>query len=89
MANGTFTEFRNEIAKKLNMPIYEALTPSSIIRYSLLSGTIGNLNQLISLVESMNPRISKATDISGISNQGVVLSRFPQNTLPRIELLEY
>jgi hypothetical protein len=89
MANGTFTEFRNEIAKKLNMPIYEALTPSSIIRYSLLSGTIGNLNQLISLVESMNPRISKATDINAISNQGVVLNRFPQNTLPRIELLKY
>lgn len=89
MADGTFTEFRNEIAKILNIPIYEALTPSSIIRYSLISGNIGNLNQLITLVESMNPRISKIVDISTISNQGVILTRFPQNTLPKIELLEY
>lgn len=89
MADGTFTEFRNEIAKKLNVPIYEALTPSSIIRYALLSGLVRNLNQLITLVESMNPRVSKAIDISTISNQGIILTRFPQNTLPKLELLDY
>ncbi|NHJ49862.1 MAG: hypothetical protein FK733_18865 [Asgard group archaeon] len=89
MADGTYTAFRNEIAKKLNIPIYEALTPSSIVRYSLLSGLLLNLNQLISLVESMNPRISKAIDIANISNQGALLTRFPQNSLPRIELLKF
>ncbi|MHA1211625.1 MAG: hypothetical protein ACTSSH_04100 [Candidatus Heimdallarchaeota archaeon] len=89
MTDNTFSDFRNEISKKLSIPIYEALTPSSIIRYSLMSGLIQNLNQLVTLVESMNPRITKAVDISSVTSQGILLSRFPQNALPKIELLEY
>lgn len=89
MTNGTFSEFRNEVAKKLSIPIYEALTPSSILRYTLMSGMISSLNQMVTLIESMNPRISKASDITSISTQGVSLSRFPQNALPRIQILEY
>ncbi len=89
MTDGTFSEFRNEISKKLSIPIYEALTPSSILRYSLMSGLVHNLNQLATLVESMNPRVSKVVDISSISSQGVMLSRYPQNSLPRIQYVEY
>lgn len=89
MTDGTFSEFRNEVAKKLSIPIYEALTPSSILRYTLMSGMISSLNQLVTLLESMNPRISKASDITSITSQGIALSRFPQNALPRIEILEY
>ncbi|MHA1586250.1 MAG: hypothetical protein ACTSUW_02835 [Candidatus Heimdallarchaeota archaeon] len=89
MTDGTFSEFRNEVAKKLSIPIYEALTPSSILRYTLMSGMISSLNQLVTLLESMNPRISKASDITSITSQGISLSRFPQNALPRIEILEY
>lgn len=89
MTDGTFSEFRNEVAKKLSIPIYEALTPSSILRYALMSGMIASLNQLVTLLESMNPRISKASDITSITTQGIALSRFPQNALPRIQILEY
>jgi len=89
LSEGNFSNFRNEISKKLAIPIYEALTPSSMLRYSLLSGIITNLNQLATLVESMNPRISKTTDITSITSQGVLLTRFPQNTLPRIQFIEY
>lgn len=89
LSEGNFSNFRNEISKKLSIPIYEALTPSSMLRYSLMSGQIGNLNQLVTLVESMNPRISKTTDITSISTQGVLLTRFPQNALPRINYLQY
>ncbi len=89
MTDGTFSEFRNEVAKKLSIPIYEALTPSSILRYTLMSGQITSLNQLVTLLESMNPRISKASDITSITSQGIALSRFPQNALPRIQILEY
>jgi len=89
MTDGTFSEFRNEVAKKLSIPIYEALTPSSILRYTLMSGMIASLNQLVTLLESMNPRISKASDITSITSQGIALSRFPQNALPRIQILEY
>ncbi|MBD3190911.1 MAG: hypothetical protein GF308_09720 [Candidatus Heimdallarchaeota archaeon] len=91
---GTFSEnrfgaFRNEISKNLSIPIYEALTPSSILKYCMLNGLITSFNQLVTIVEKMNPRISKAIDISSISSRGVILSRFPQNTLPRIELPEF
>ncbi|MBN1329614.1 MAG: hypothetical protein JXA54_09090 [Candidatus Heimdallarchaeota archaeon] len=89
MTDNTFGEFRNEIAKQLSVPIYEALTPSSVVRYSLMSGLIKNINQLVTLVESMNPRITKTVDISSISSQGVLLTRFPSNALPRIEYFEY
>ncbi|NHJ32549.1 MAG: hypothetical protein FK732_06785 [Asgard group archaeon] len=89
MTDGTFSEFRNEVSKKLSIPIYEALTPSSILKYSLMSGMISSLNQLVTLVESMNPRISKASDITSITSQGISLSQFPQNALPRIQMLEY
>ncbi|HUT82063.1 MAG TPA: hypothetical protein VMZ29_12755 [Candidatus Bathyarchaeia archaeon] len=89
MTDNTFGEFRNEIAKKLAVPIYEALTPSSVVRYSLMSGLTKNINQLVTLVESMNPRITKTVDISSISDQGVLLTRFPSNALPRIEYFEY
>ncbi|MBK5112332.1 MAG: hypothetical protein KGD59_10305 [Candidatus Heimdallarchaeota archaeon] len=89
MTDGTFSEFRNEVSKLLSIPIYEALTPSSILKFSLMSGVINSLGQLVTLIESMNPRISKSSDITAISSQGISLSRFPQNALPRIEILEY
>ncbi len=89
LSEGNFSNFRNEISKKLSIPIYEALTPSSMIRYCLHSGQIANMNQLVSIVDSMNPRISKVRDISSISSQGVLLSRFPQNSLPRIEYIKF
>jgi hypothetical protein len=89
MTDGTFSEFRNEVSKKLSIPIYEALTPSSILKFSLISGVINSLGQLVTLIESMNPRISKSSDITSITSQGISLSRFPQNALPRIEILEY
>ncbi|MHA1557158.1 MAG: hypothetical protein ACTSPM_09525, partial [Candidatus Heimdallarchaeota archaeon] len=56
LSEGNFSNFRNEISKKLSIPIYEALTPSSMIRYCLLSGQIANMNQLVTVVDSMNPR---------------------------------
>lgn len=91
---GTFSEnrfgaFRNEISKNLSIPIYEALTPSSILKYCMLNGLITSFNQLVTIVENMNPRISKAVDISSISSRGIILARFPQNTLPRIELPKF
>jgi hypothetical protein len=84
LSEGNFGAFRNEIAKKLSIPIYEALTPSSVLRYALMMGMINNLNQLETLIESMNPRISKGVDIRSITAQGIILSRFPQNALPKI-----
>ncbi len=89
MTDGTFSEFRNEVSKTLSIPIYEALTPSSILKFTLMSGIISSLGQLVTLIESMNPRISRASDITSITSQGITLSRFPQNALPRIEILEY
>ena len=89
LSEGNFSNFRNEISKKLSIPIYEALTPSSMIRYCLLQGQISNMNQLVTVVESMNPRISKAKDISSVSSQGISLTRFPQNSLPRIEYVKF
>jgi len=89
MTDGTFSEFRNEVSKELSIPIYEALTPSSILKFSLMSGIISSLGQLVTLIESMNPRISKASDITSVTSQGITLSRFPQNALPKIEILEY
>ncbi|MHA1126239.1 MAG: hypothetical protein ACTSO7_12395 [Candidatus Heimdallarchaeota archaeon] len=86
LSEGTFSDFRNEISKKLSIPIYEALTPPSMIKFALLSGVIANLNQLVSVIESMNPRVSKATDIRSISSQGILLTRFPQNSLPKIDI---
>ncbi len=89
LSEGNFSNFRNEISKKLSIPIYEALTPSSMIRYCLHSGQIANMNQLVTVVDSMNPRISKVRDITSVSSQGVFLSRFPQNSLPRIEYVKF
>lgn len=89
LSEGNFSNFRNEISKKLSIPIYEALTPSSMIRYCLHSGQIGNMNQLVTVVDSMNPRISKVRDIASVSSQGVLLTRFPQNSLPRIEYVKF
>ena len=86
LSEGTFSDFRNEISKKLSIPIYEALTPPSMIKFALLSGAIANINQLVSVIESMNPRVSKAVDIRSISAQGILLTRFPQNSLPKIEI---
>jgi len=86
LSEGTFSDFRNEISKKLSIPIYEALTPPSMIKYVLLSGAITNINHLVSVIESMNPRVSKATDIRSITAQGILLTRFPQNSLPKIEI---
>ncbi|MFW9923908.1 MAG: hypothetical protein ACFFDW_11545, partial [Candidatus Thorarchaeota archaeon] len=84
LSESNFSTFRNEIAKKLSIPIYEALTPSSMVRYVLQSGLITNQNQLDTIIESMNPRISRISDVTSISAQGVMLSRFPQNSLPEI-----
>ena len=86
LSEGTFSDFRNEIANKLSIPIYEALTPPSMIKFALLSGAIANINQLVSVIESMNPRVSKAVDIRSISSQGILLTRFPQNSLPKIDI---
>jgi hypothetical protein len=84
LSERTFGAFRNEISQKLTIPIYEALTPSSILRYCLMEGLIKDFNQLVTMTEKMNPRISKAQDITSISSQGLILSRFPQNSLPEI-----
>jgi len=89
VGDATFGAFRQEISTALSIPIYESLTPSSILRYALLNGLIKNLSQLETLVENMNPRISKAADISAITPQGIILSRFPQNALPSIEYFVY
>lgn len=89
LSEGNFSNFRNEISKKLSIPIYEALTPSSMIRYCVLSGEIANMNQLVTVVDSMNPRISKVRDVASVSSQGVLLTRFPQNSLPRIEYVKF
>jgi len=89
VVDATFGVFRQEISTALSIPIYEALTPSSILRYSLMNGLIRNLNQLETMVENMNARISKAADIASITPEGILLSRFPQNALPKIDYFAF
>ncbi|NHJ83824.1 MAG: hypothetical protein FK734_00095 [Asgard group archaeon] len=84
MTDGTFSVFRNEISQMLSVPIYEALTPSSIIRYTVKTGLVNSINQLVTLVESMNPRISNINDIVEVNMDGIRLARYPQNNLPNI-----
>ncbi|MEA2070733.1 MAG: hypothetical protein U9O98_05520, partial [Asgard group archaeon] len=86
LSEGSFGDFRNEISQKLSIPIYEALTPSSIIRYCVMENVVSNLNQLVTLIESMNPRITKVSEIASFTTDGVKLQNYPQNTLPPITL---